>query len=114
MDPKPRREPVRDIFDLSGKNNTPRFLRKMRVNLGSDFRIGHFIGCFHPHMAGAGGLMLQAFTKLSFGFAWSENQQRRSLFDQGNDLVIVSVELMGKLPVQHIIRLGSLKGMAMR
>ena len=114
MDSKPRHEHVRDIFDLSGKKDPPRFLRKMRVNLGRDLRIGHFIGCFHPHMAGAGGLMLQAFTKLSFGFARSENQQRRSLLDQGDNFIILSVELMGKLPVQHIIRLGSLRGMAVR
>ena len=114
MDSKPRHEHVRDIFDLSGKNDPPRFLRKMRVNLGRDLRIGHFIGCFHPHMAGAGVFVLQPFAEFSFGFTWSENQQRRSLFDQGNYFIIISVQLMGKFPVQHIIRLGSLRGMAMR
>ncbi len=105
--------PLRTNPNPSAKNDAPRFLRKMLINLGGDLRVGHFIGCFHTHPAVAGIFMLQPFAEFPFGFAGSKNQQRRSLLHQSDHLVIISVELVGKFPVQHIIRLGSLRGMTM-
>jgi len=94
----------------SGEDHAAGFLGKMQPDLGGDLSVRHFVSRFHVERAPAWFFGIEAFFEFALRLARPEQKKRRCLTNQGNDPVVVGVQLLGKLPVHNIIRLRALGG----
>jgi hypothetical protein len=68
-----------------------------------NLRFGHFVGRFHRDVVSAGLLFLESLFQFALGLAGTKDQNRSSITNISNNLVVVACEIPGVSSLARII-----------